>query len=677
MKTILGNSNFGFTKWCVALIAAGEMFGATGWGQISITNWSNYNYTQSFDSLPNTGVTNSWANNTTLAGWHLFNKSGAAIATINVDNGGSNTGSFYSYGTAASTDRALGGAASGGTYFGSPSSGAVAGWIAVSFANNSGGTISSIAIRYDGEQWRNGGNTAQQTMVFEYGFGTTFSSVTTWTPAGSAFNFTSPVAASTAAAVDGNVAGRIQGFGGTLSNLTWANGTTLWMRWIENNDTGNDHGLALDNFSLAPPSDVVIPVPPSLTSVTVEEQSLAPTQAKVISSIISNGGAELTQQGFVYTPTATSTDPTLATVGAVSVTSTPAVGSFTNNLTNLTAGTAYTIKAYAINSAGTNYSLPQAFSTLAAFPTFTGVYTQNFADVTNGTLIPAGWRALSSSNVNGYSGSWTNTNASTGGFYGRAGSPGLLGYLHTSSTGILTNKLTLVNGTGSSLTNLYVSYTGEVNTLNPTSNLRFPTFTVAVGNNTNVGGLSYSTGGGTNASLSAQVTGLNIAQGESIVITWSSDRGAGNGSSRMIGMTDVRVATTPVIPEQPVGAFDSWVSGYPSLSGASAATTADPDGDGLNNAGEFAFGTSPIDSSSRAVTQTVVTGGIKIMYLQRSGVTYTVKSATDLAVGFTGTVTPSKSSPQPTTGLPSGYEQYEATVTAPDRGFLKVEAVVP
>jgi hypothetical protein len=121
--------------------------------------------------------------------------------------------------------------------------------------------------------------------------------------------------------------------------------------------------------------------------------------------------------------------------------------------------------------------------------------------------------------------------------------------------------------------------------------------------------------------------------------------------------------------------FESWSVGY-KLSGATALGSADPDGDGLNNAGEFAFGTSPVDASSRAVTQSTVTGGIKITYLQRSGVSYAVKSAADLAVGFTGTVIPSKSVPQPN-GLPSGYEQYEATLTTGTKGFLKVEAVVP
>jgi hypothetical protein len=119
-----------------------------------------------------------------------------------------------------------------------------------------------------------------------------------------------------------------------------------------------------------------------------------------------------------------------------------------------------------------------------------------------------------------------------------------------------------------------------------------------------------------------------------------------------------------------------WADGF-GLGQANAEPGADPDGDGLSNAAEFAFGMSPVNASSRAVTQSSVTGGIKITYLQRSDVTYTVRSATSLVAGFNGTVTPSLSVTQPA-GLPIGYNQYEATFTSGgDKGFLKVEAVVP
>jgi hypothetical protein len=106
-----------------------------------------------------------------------------------------------------------------------------------------------------------------------------------------------------------------------------------------------------------------------------------------------------------------------------------------------------------------------------------------------------------------------------------------------------------------------------------------------------------------------------------------------------------------------------------------AAGTADPDGDGMDNNTEFAFGTSPVDGSSRAVTQTSVTGGIKITWLQRSGVTYAVKSTDNLGSGFSGPVSSTPVSPQPD-GL-GDYQQYEATLTGGDRGFIQVEATVP
>ena len=95
-------------------------------------------YAQDFDGLASSGTANAWTNDDTLAGWSLFNASGAAIGSYRADTGASNTGSFYSFGSSGSTDRALGGTGSGGSYFGSPASGSLAGWIAVAFENGTG-----------------------------------------------------------------------------------------------------------------------------------------------------------------------------------------------------------------------------------------------------------------------------------------------------------------------------------------------------------------------------------------------------------------------------------------------------------------------------------------------------------------------------------------------------------
>ncbi len=217
--------------------------------QVSFTG----SYSQNFDSLANTGTTATWANNSTIAGWYLFGYAGTTVPTYRPGNGGDNTGSFYSFGATSSTDRALGGAASSGTYFGNPgpASGTVAGYIAVAFENDSGNALSDFTISFDGEQWRNGGNASAQTMTLQYGFGSSFSSVSTWITPGGGFNWASPVTGATAGAVDGNGAGLVTGVGGSVTGLTWNSGDTLWVRWIENNDAGNDHGLAIDDLSFS------------------------------------------------------------------------------------------------------------------------------------------------------------------------------------------------------------------------------------------------------------------------------------------------------------------------------------------------------------------------------------------------------------------------------------------
>lgn len=222
---------------------------------------SSFTYTQSFDTLAATGTNVPWVNDSTLVGWHLFAQpSGTAIASYLANDGSGNTGSFVSYGSTGSSERALGGLASGGTYFGSPASGAVAGWIAVAFTNATGSALAGFTLGFDGEQWRNGGNATAQSMVLQYGFGNSFTTVASWTAPGGSFNYASPVATATAAAVDGNVAGKVAGLGGSVST-SWAAGDTLWVRWIENNDAGNDHGLAIDNVSF---SVTAVPEPGSV-----------------------------------------------------------------------------------------------------------------------------------------------------------------------------------------------------------------------------------------------------------------------------------------------------------------------------------------------------------------------------------------------------------------------------
>jgi hypothetical protein len=221
-------------------------------------------YAQNFDTLASSG-TPAWANDSTLPGWSLFNALGATVPTYTTGNGGTTTGSFYSFGATSSSERAFGGLASGGSYFGSPASGALAGYIAVALQNTSGGSFDSFTISFDGEQWRNGGNASAQTMQLQYGFGATFATVATWTTPGGTFDWASPIASTTAAAVDGNVAGLVASRGGTISSLTWNNTETLWIRWVENNDTGNDHGLAVDNFSI---TATAAPVPePSVAAI--------------------------------------------------------------------------------------------------------------------------------------------------------------------------------------------------------------------------------------------------------------------------------------------------------------------------------------------------------------------------------------------------------------------------
>jgi hypothetical protein len=159
---------------------------------------------EDFNTLASTGTGLTWTDNVTIPGWY------STRTTYNSGNGGANTGALYSFGTTSAGDRALGSVASGTT---------TTIFQAVKLSNSTGGTITSLDVSYTGEQWRNGGSAAINTLTFQYqvagpnsitGANAPNSGWTTFP----ALNFTSPVATgTTGVALDGNApANRLDDF---------------------------------------------------------------------------------------------------------------------------------------------------------------------------------------------------------------------------------------------------------------------------------------------------------------------------------------------------------------------------------------------------------------------------------------------------------------------------------
>lgn len=203
--------------------------------------------TENFDSLPYSGSTASWTDNSTLPGWFLIVQNGTVPTQLYIGDGSGNTGAFYSFGLSGSTERALGGIGSGGAYFGSPASGALAGYWGVKIVNNSGVTLYTFAVTYDMEQWRNSAATSAQPLISQWAIDATSWLSGTWYDGATT---DSPVTGGTAGALNGNLpANRVADVSFT-ANVVWQPGQTLWIRFRELNDPGNDHGLAIDNFRL-------------------------------------------------------------------------------------------------------------------------------------------------------------------------------------------------------------------------------------------------------------------------------------------------------------------------------------------------------------------------------------------------------------------------------------------
>lgn len=216
-------------------------------------------YSENFDQpqLSATAVTGQWTGTTKaavpgLSGWEGTRASGSG-SSMNyvISDGTGNSGAIYSLGTTNSAERALGVVASGTNIanFG------------VELTNNLSTAITSVNISYTGEFWRSS-TTTQNVLTFGYIVGPAGSATYLLDPATTfaTLDLVGPTPVAANGALDGNLPANQVAVGGALT-VNVPVGQSLYLRWQDANDAGNDAALAIDNFKL---DAVTIPEPATL-----------------------------------------------------------------------------------------------------------------------------------------------------------------------------------------------------------------------------------------------------------------------------------------------------------------------------------------------------------------------------------------------------------------------------
>lgn len=206
-------------------------------------------YTQDFNTLQ--GTTNNttgvaWSDNLTLPGWYSSHASygvtngtmGGTAATFDGTSVAANVG-FFSFGTAGSTDRALGSRATSGVAGNSTI------YYGVRLVNNTAQTITAFNVMCTGEQWHKNGATTVHTLPLQYLLGATSVSSGIWTAAAT---FSSPVNTTTIASLDGNASANRSGVAARITGVSWAPGIELWLRIQDDNESGNEQAMGIDDF---------------------------------------------------------------------------------------------------------------------------------------------------------------------------------------------------------------------------------------------------------------------------------------------------------------------------------------------------------------------------------------------------------------------------------------------
>ena len=147
------------------------------------------------------------------------------------------------------------------------------------------------------------------------------------------------------------------------STVTGQNSSTVfYFRAYVTTNVGTEYGAVESLTTLNASANAPTVTSSAATSVTSSGATLN-------GSITANGGASITEQGFVYSVTSTNNNPVINGTGVTKVTVPGTVSTLPHALskaiTNQSASTQITFKAYATNSAGTGYGAATTYTTSA------------------------------------------------------------------------------------------------------------------------------------------------------------------------------------------------------------------------------------------------------------------------------------------------------------------------
>ena len=139
--------------------------------------------------------------------------------------------------------------------------------------------------------------------------------------------------------------------------------------------TGNDFSGLQGGFNNFSTSDIIIEIvqgaptsPPELN--TSDASSITKTSAILAGNVTSQGTSSVTERGVLYSNI--DTEPEIGDIGVTKeIEGGTTNGVFSETISNLTKGTTYYYRAYAINSQGTAYGTIKNFTTLNDIPTLT------------------------------------------------------------------------------------------------------------------------------------------------------------------------------------------------------------------------------------------------------------------------------------------------------------------